>query len=706
MALSGRINGSVTQKSNYFSFYLDWSATQNISENSSTVTVKTYWSTNNTYQGFDTVGSRNASITINGTTHSITKVFDVCASGSTSWATNPYLIQTATHKVYHNNDGTKTISISARANGHAAEYGPSYSTASAADCTVSSTNITLDSIARASTISSITSSVSVGSQVTVNINKYNSSFKHNVRFYIKNTQYDSGIIKVDQTSSSCSFTIPSSWANAMPSSSSCTATCNVQTCDSNWNQIGSYVSANFTVTLSSSGSNSGAPYVGPIKLEPEGFNGKLVQGKNRLKISVSGCSGGTGASISSYKFSGPGISTTTTNTYVYTGIVSEPGELTYTVTVENSRGQTTSAQNSITCYPYSPPSFTTFTTTRCNSDGSANSNGSHIMCKYNVSYYSVGGDNEISSVQIFVNGNSVYVNDQSSGTAILPIDSGSSLNVYGLVKDTFNGSGTSDQSTVYASRIFNAAADGMGFAIGKLSERTDKNKYSNGLFECAFDADFKNDIVVNGGANFKKDITVNNYTVLTSSNCTTHLNQYYAQKPILIMSYPGGISGSIGLPYDVSDFSYIEIYYCDNVGRQKGMVKYCPQSDGDYVTMSILEPITHTDTPSIYIRVAGWTISGNAMVPGRSDGDYYGKNQSVYAQIIPSTVTNNAAWLSQLGSAAEVDTPAEVLSKLNTVISGVQSLYGVVSSVASAVRNVIQIDGANWIKIYKILGYQ
>ena len=57
MALSGRINGSVTQNSNYFSFYLDWSATQNTSENSSTITVKTYWATNNIYQGFDTVGS-------------------------------------------------------------------------------------------------------------------------------------------------------------------------------------------------------------------------------------------------------------------------------------------------------------------------------------------------------------------------------------------------------------------------------------------------------------------------------------------------------------------------------------------------------------------------------------------------------------------------------------------------------------------------
>ena len=73
MATSGKINGTVTNKSNIFSFYANWSATQNIDENASYVTVTTYFSTNNTGYKFDTVGNRDASITVDGKKYSVSK---------------------------------------------------------------------------------------------------------------------------------------------------------------------------------------------------------------------------------------------------------------------------------------------------------------------------------------------------------------------------------------------------------------------------------------------------------------------------------------------------------------------------------------------------------------------------------------------------------------------------------------------------------
>ena len=76
MALSGTINGRVTLNSRYMSFYIAWSAKQNVEGNYSDVTVTSYWKTNNTRWGFDTGGSRSASITINGNTTSISKRFD------------------------------------------------------------------------------------------------------------------------------------------------------------------------------------------------------------------------------------------------------------------------------------------------------------------------------------------------------------------------------------------------------------------------------------------------------------------------------------------------------------------------------------------------------------------------------------------------------------------------------------------------------
>ena len=180
MALSGTINGRVTLNSRFMSFYITWSATQNVEGNYSDVTVTSYWKTNNTGWGFDTEGSRAASITINGNTTSISKRFDSTNGTGTGWKQgNPWAIQTVTERVYHNSDGSKSISISARANGHAASYGPSNSSESSGDCTASGT-ISLDTIPRASKVSATNSDI--GSTSTITVSRYSTSFKHTVSF--------------------------------------------------------------------------------------------------------------------------------------------------------------------------------------------------------------------------------------------------------------------------------------------------------------------------------------------------------------------------------------------------------------------------------------------------------------------------------------------------------------------------------------------
>lgn len=143
MALSGTINGSVSMNADKLSFYANWSATQSISGNYSDVTVTTYWRTNNTRWNFDTVGSRNASISINGNEKEINKVFSIY------WdrVGNPYGIMSHTVRVYHNQDGTKSISIQASANGTASSYGPGQCSASA--------TVTLNTIPRAASLTSV-----------------------------------------------------------------------------------------------------------------------------------------------------------------------------------------------------------------------------------------------------------------------------------------------------------------------------------------------------------------------------------------------------------------------------------------------------------------------------------------------------------------------------------------------------------------------
>ncbi len=225
MALSGTINGRVTLNSRFMSFYITWSANQNVEGNYSDVTVTSYWETNNTGWGFDTEGSRAASITINGNTTSISKRFDSTNGTGTGWKQeNPWAIQTVTERVYHNSDGSKSISISARANGHAASYGPSNSSESSGDCTASGT-ISLDTIPRASKVSA--TNADIGSTSTITVSRYSTSFKHTVSFSC--TGISDTVIESDSEASVIPWNVPVSIYATIPSAKYATVTITCRT---------------------------------------------------------------------------------------------------------------------------------------------------------------------------------------------------------------------------------------------------------------------------------------------------------------------------------------------------------------------------------------------------------------------------------------------------------------------------------------------
>ena len=225
MALSGTINGRVTLNSQYMSFYIAWSAKQNVEGNYSDVTVTSYWKTNNTRWGFDTEGSRAASITINGNTTSISKRFDSTNGTGTGWKQeNPWAIQTVTERVYHNSDGSKSISISARANGYAASYGPSNSSESSGDCTASGT-ISLDTIPRASKVSA--TNADIGSTSTITVSRYSTSFKHTVSFSCPGIS--DTVIESDSEASVIPWNVPVSIYATIPAAKYATVTITCRT---------------------------------------------------------------------------------------------------------------------------------------------------------------------------------------------------------------------------------------------------------------------------------------------------------------------------------------------------------------------------------------------------------------------------------------------------------------------------------------------
>ena len=338
--------------------------------------------------------------------------------------------------------------------------------------------VTSTSIPEASSISLSVPSVNVGNSIVVNIARTNSNFTHTVEFYIDSYYYQ----KYTDVSTAQALIVPDIWYTAMPSSTSCTAYCRVTTYDGS-TQIGNPATKAFTVNVPS----NIVPSVGAITFDPvditttDGVSRNvLVKDKNRLTISVSGCSAGIGSSIQSYTFSGVGISTTTTNTSVTSaGVISTSGTLTYTVKVTDTRGRTASKIQKITCYDYYSPSFASFKAYRANANGVADSAGTYVKCDYVASYAGINNTNSVKVDILCGADNHAYRAEGSGGTALFNVgNNDTAYRVYAIITDIYGGSAESATINVpAASRVFNITKDGTGIAIGKMAE-------SNNLLDC------------------------------------------------------------------------------------------------------------------------------------------------------------------------------------------------------------------------------
>lgn len=404
----------------------------------------------------------------------------VKATGSPSpYVTESYSnLLTWTGDIAHNSDGTKSISVGVYLyqNGPA-NYLPTQSSASSP---ISMGSVGLTTIPRASQPSCITypntttNIGNIGSTITIHMNRVSSSFTHTVKYYWGNL---SGTIATGVTDN-VQWTIPTSFYSQIPYTTSGNGSIYVDTY--NGSSLIGTKSVGFAATVPS----NVVPTVGTITLDPWDISGNniLLQNKNKITVSVSGCSAGAGSSIKSYTFSGPGISSTTTGTSVSGGPISNTGTLTYTVTVTDNRGRSASKSATITCYAYSSPYFASFNAYRANSDGSANVNGTYLLCTYSVNYASAGNTNTIT---VTVKG--VGSNRTATGGRLLIDLSGNTTSTYqvsAVVSDKYGGQASSQTVMVFGeTRVFNITKNGTGFAIGKMAE-------SNELFECRWSAKF------------------------------------------------------------------------------------------------------------------------------------------------------------------------------------------------------------------------
>lgn len=400
-----------------------------------------------------------------------------------------------TGNITHNTDGKKSISVGVYLNqDDAANYLPKQYTSSNL---LTMGSMTLTNIPRASSITSA-SNVTLGNACSIKWTPANSNFQYRIRFSLGDWKHTTGYIapKTTNAYTYTGYTIPKdALLSYIPNSTTATMTATLYTYsynNSKYTQIGSATSKTFTVTVPS----DVKPTVGVITLTPESINGQsiLVQSKNKLTVSTSGCSAGTGSSIKSYTFSGPGISATTTSTSVTSSsTLSNTGTLTYTVTVTDNRGRTNSATAAIECHEWVAPSIV-LNAYRVESPESTeeNSSGGYVRCSYELEYSSVGDTNDVSVTMHYRKSSETTLSDvdvlsddkstSASNVVSIPLDS--TYIIYADISDNYGGSSKSNTVTMFsAERAFNIRPSGSGLALGKMAETDNK-------FDCKWPAHF------------------------------------------------------------------------------------------------------------------------------------------------------------------------------------------------------------------------
>ena len=460
MAASGTIQQAIRTG---YRLQIAWTVdSQSVANNTSSVTAKVQLVSTGSSYTINSSASKSGSLTINGTKYTFS--FTAALSGNQTKT-----IYTKTVTVSHNADGTKTCAFSATAGINVTLSGTYYGNITA------SGNGTFNAIARASSISSVTSSVSINgtNTCTVAIDRKSSSFTHTVVFSFGSyTKSNTGV------GTSTSYAIPTSWINAMPSATSGTAKVTVTTYSGS-TKIGSAVSKNFTVTVPA----SVVPTISSVAVADTTTNqttfGNMVQSKSKPKFTIT-AAGAYSSTITAYKtvFQGKTYTGATPTGAAITG----SGTVSATITVTDSRGRTASITKSWTVVAYAAPKIASFTVTRCLADGTENYDGTHLKAAINYSISAVNNKNSASYTLDYKAKSSTTWTALTSGTnyalnttytsANGPFSPDSSYDVRLTVKDSFATiTSTTDIPTAFTLLDFHTG--GRALAFGKVAEKTE-----------------------------------------------------------------------------------------------------------------------------------------------------------------------------------------------------------------------------------------
>ena len=297
----------------------DWNR-QDVASNSSTVNVQARLRTN----GYASVTGVTAPMTIY-----VDGKGEIVNASVNIGTNSTLLIFGKNYVVGHDGNGNKTVTISFKVDINAGGYG---------SATVN-LSIPLPTIARASTIGNVTGTL--GSTMTLNINRKNSSFTHNLKYEFGSL---SGTIATG-VGTSVSWTPPLSLATAMPNRTS------------DWGQIvletysGSTKIGQTNCILTLNVPDSVKPTLGSITLTDSNATVKnllntantFAQVMSNIQVTFNNASGAYGSTISSYRAEIVGKNQSTNSNNGLLGMMNFNGTVTIRATVTDSRGRTSNA---------------------------------------------------------------------------------------------------------------------------------------------------------------------------------------------------------------------------------------------------------------------------------------------------------------------------------------------------------------------------
>lgn len=467
MALSGSI---INNFATGYRIQMNWSATQDVANNKSTVTASFYLISLGSSYTISSTAAKALSITIDGQTFNHT-VYVGLSGNQTK------LLATSTKEVYHNSDGSRSFGLSGSLGINVTLSGTYYGT-----ITIPYNTFTLDTIPRATTPSLSHSTREMGQSIDISVTPASSGFSHKL-YYAFTGISNTLIATLPAGNQTQAWTIPTATlAPKIPNATSGIVTITAETY-SGATLIGT-AQATFTATVPDYQPTASLTLTG-VDL----YSTRYVQGKSKVtaEVTAAGLYDSTITSIST-KMNGATYTGTPNTSELFT----TSGTNAIETTVTDSRGKQKVVTQNITVVAYSAPKATTLTAWRSTSGGVADPSGAYIKASFVTEISPIDNTNTKTTRIKFkkkadTEWTTAYTDTSSyalNTSKVFAADVNFSYDILLEVVDYYS-TATKDTSVGTAFTLLDLHSGGESMAIGKVAE-------GNGVLE------IEGDLYLNG----------------------------------------------------------------------------------------------------------------------------------------------------------------------------------------------------------------